>query len=151
MTAYEWKTPGLYRVDPNTAGRYLDAIYRETGRIEPSEVVERSRDVASPLHGCFEWDDSKAAQKWREQQARVLIANVMVVGEPTEHVYTRAFVHVEQEYQPISIVLESKDKTSELLRNALRELRTFEAKYRELTQLVPVFKAIRIVTDDEAA
>lgn len=147
MAAYQWKLDGMYNVDANVAGKELERIYNENGAIEPSVVVEQSRPKDAPLHSCFEWDDKAAAQKYREQQARVIIANVVIVGEPEEDTRTRAFVHVEQSYQPLYIVLESKDKTEELLQNAMRELRTFEAKYRELSQLAPIFNAITEVAE----
>lgn len=147
MAAYQWKLEGLYNVDPNIAGEELERIYNENGAIEPSVVVDQSRPKNAPLHSCFEWNDQVAAEKYREQQARVMIANVVVVGEPTNESYTRAFVHVEQTYQPLYVVLESADKTSELLQSAMRDLRTFEAKYNELSELAPVFNAITEVTN----
>lgn len=145
MSAYQWKTPGLYNVDPTIAGNFLNEIYEEQGKIEPSIVVEKSRPDDAPLHHCFEWNDEIAANKFREQQARVLIANVVITGEPSEDTYTRAFVHVQNEYQPLYIVLEDPRKTGELLESALKELRAFERKYRELEELAPVFSAIEKV------
>lgn len=149
MAAYEWKMSGLFNVDANDAGAELERIYEKHGSIEPAQVVEESRPKKAPLHSCFEWDDATAAEKYREQQARCIIANVMVVGQPESDTFTRAFVHVEQKYQPLYVVLESADKTAELLQTAMRELRTFEAKYRELSQLTPVFQAITEITKED--
>lgn len=147
MAAYEWKTSGLFKVDANIAGQELERIYKRDGAIDPSVIVDESRPDNAPLHDCFEWDDEKAAQLYRERQARTMIANVVMVGEPKKETYTRAFVHVEHEYRPLKVVLENKDMTQELLRNALRELKCFEAKYRELSDLAPVFDAIQKVTE----
>lgn len=142
MAAYKWKLEGMYNVDAQIAGNELERIYNDNGAIEPSVVVEESRNENAPLHPCFEWDDEVAADEWRKQQARNIIGSIMIVGETPDESYTRAFVHVESEYQPLSIVLKSAEKTEELFANALRELRTFEAKYSELEKLRPVFKAI---------
>lgn len=142
---YKWKIDGLYGVDAQVAGNELERIYREQGTLEPSVVVEQSRPKRAPLHSVFEWDDEVAAEKWREQQARVVIASVMVVDEKTNEPFTRAFVHVSDDYRPLSIVLEDRDMTEELLDSALRELRTFERKYNDLVQLAPVFDAIEQV------
>lgn len=49
------------------------------GRLTPDMVVADARRPASPLHSFFEWDDGKAAQAWRIEQARDLIRTVMVV------------------------------------------------------------------------
>lgn len=142
---YKWKIEGLYGVDAQVAGKELERIYSEQGTLEPSVVVEQSRPKSAPLHSVFEWDDEAAAEKWREQQARVVIASVMVVDERTDEPFTRAFVHVSDDYRPLSIVLEDRDMTEELLDFALRELRTFERKYNDLVQLAPVFNAIEQV------
>lgn len=142
---YKWKIEGLYGVDAQVAGKELERIYSEQGTLEPSVVVEQSRPKSAPLHSVFEWDDEVAAEKWREQQARVVIASVMVVDESTDEPFTRAFVHVSDDYRPLSIVLEDRDMTEELLDSALRELRTFERKYNDLVQLAPVFHAIEQV------
>lgn len=147
MSAYEWKTPGLYKVDANVAGKELERIYKRDGKIEPSVLVEESRPEDAPLHDCFEWDDKKAADAYRKSQARGIMCNVMIVGEPKRDTYTRAIVNVCKEYRPLKVVLQSKDMTQELLRNALRDLKCFETKYRELSELAPVFDAIQKVAE----
>lgn len=50
----------------------------ENGRLTARDVVTAARDPASPLHDCFEWDDSTAAEAWRTEQARSLIRSVVV-------------------------------------------------------------------------
>lgn len=145
MSAYVWKIDGIYSVDAQTAGKELERIYQETGRLEPKDIVEASRPKKAPLHNCFEWDDEKAAAKYREHQAQKIIQAVAYVQDINEPEPIRAFVSVQNEYKPISVVLASVDMSSELLANALRELRTFELKYRQLQELMPVFEAIKEV------
>ena len=48
------------------------------GKLTAHAVVDAARDAKSPLHGYFEWDDSKAAEQYRLDQARVLIRTVQV-------------------------------------------------------------------------
>ena len=56
----------------------LRALYEKNGkRLTPELVVRDARSPSSPLHGCFEWDDSAAAEAWREQQARTLMRSVV--------------------------------------------------------------------------
>ena len=52
---------------------------RNGGVLTPEAVVRAAKKQSSPLHGCFDWNDTDAAEKWRHQQARVLIHNVQVV------------------------------------------------------------------------
>ena len=51
------------------------------GPISPQMVLDRARDESSPLHDCFEWNDTTAAEKYRLVQARVLLRLVVPVYE----------------------------------------------------------------------
>lgn len=64
------------------------------GRITPAEVVEAAKPEDSVLHPYFTWDDTEAARKCREDEARVLIRSVRVVIT-TQPFITKApaFVH----------------------------------------------------------
>jgi hypothetical protein len=57
--------------------RAIEALER-SGRVTPDEVVEAAKSKSSPLHSCFDWDDSVAGHKWRLEQARTLIRTVKV-------------------------------------------------------------------------
>lgn len=59
----------------------LDRIAKAApdGVLTPAAVVDAARDESHPLHDRFEWDDSKAAEAHRLNQARVLIRSVRVV------------------------------------------------------------------------
>ena len=146
---YQWKIPGLYKVDAQTAGDELERIHAKNGCLEPAAVVEESRPEDAPLHSLFEWDDPKAAEKYREIQAGTIIRAIVAVdagGHSGESV--RAFVHVQDTYQPMSVVVKSRDLMEELQGTALRELQAFQRKYRSLQKVSafkPVFKAIDVV------
>ncbi len=72
--------------------RVLDGMIRQHGRVDQKMLVEAARDPAHPLHGYFEWDDTIAAEKYRESQAlRMIMASKFVVmlnsqGHPTPRV-----------------------------------------------------------------
>lgn len=64
------------------------------GTLTPKAVVEDARDPDSPLHEHFDWDDTSAAERYREEQARGLIRQVKVVIEVDEVVMrVPAYVH----------------------------------------------------------
>lgn len=134
------------KVSAQIAGEELERIYQENGELDPAHVVEESRPENAPLHPCFEWNDAVAAEKYREYQAQSIIQNVTV---ETEHLTTdapiRAFVHVQNTYMPVDIVLNDAEKAEELLMSALRELKSFQRKYNSLSSLQPVFEAIQEV------
>lgn len=76
-------------------GKTLSNIQREMSVITPKIVVEKASDPRSPLHKYFEWDDTVAAQKHREWQARFLITSVHIVDAHSENQSPiRAFVNV---------------------------------------------------------
>lgn len=139
---YQWKVPGVMPVDAQTAGTELERIYATHGRLEPSDIVDESRDEQAPLHRCFEWNDAAAAEKYRQSQAANIIRSIVTVQEtergPQE---VRSYVHVQTGYQPISVVVNSEEQMNTLLRSALRELSAFRQKYSALSALRPVFDA----------
>lgn len=142
---YQWKVPGIMPVDAQTAGNELQRIYERDGVIEPETVVAESQTPSAPLHSCFEWDDAKAAHKYRITQAQNIIRAIVVVDDAKQP-ETRAFVNVQREYHPVSVVVRNPEKREILLQNALNELRWFERKYNTLQELSAVFSAIEEVT-----
>lgn len=142
---YQWKVPGIMPVDAQTAGNELQRIYERDGVIEPETVVLESESPSAPLHSCFEWDDEKAAHKYRITQAQGIIRAIVAVDERQENPDTRAFVSVQSEYHPVSVVIQNPEKRDVLLQNALNELHWFEKKYNSLRELSGVFSAIKEV------
>jgi len=51
---------------------------RGGGTLTPASVVDAARSEESPLHQYFEWDDSIAAEAYRQDQARELIRRIRV-------------------------------------------------------------------------
>lgn len=150
---YEWKMPGLYNVPAQVAGEELDRIYQDRGKLDAADVVDESRPEEAVLHPCFEWDDPKAAELYRQQQARNLInCIVTVVDTPkNKQVETRAFVHLEQSYHPLTVVVIDTEKLYQLKLSAFRELKAFRKKYQNVAELVPVFQAIDAVIEGDVS
>ena len=152
---YQWKTTGLFKVDANVAGAEIERCRDADGYIAPGAVVARAADNDNALHPCFEWDNDTAAGKWREQQARVLICN-LVTEYPSKEadagpIVVRAFVHIASEtvdgakergYKHIVGILSKEDETAYMMDRALAELRSFKAKYGKLVALTGVISAI---------
>lgn len=144
---YAFKINGIYPVTAQTAGEELQRIYARRGSLRPADIVDESRSEDAPLHPCFEWDDAKAAEKYREGQAYKLVQAITTVMETDSGPSpVRAFVHVEKDYHPIQVVLSSEERTRELLQTALRELISFKAKYNTLSALRRVFAEIDQLT-----
>ena len=95
------KSYGYKQLSPKESavvGRELKKIQSNLSVVTPRVVVEEARDPESPLHQYFEWDDTIAAQKHREWQARSLISSVFIVDADNEDSGPiRAFVSVSPE------------------------------------------------------
>lgn len=60
--------------------RELERLYKRDKVITPASVLDAARSKSSPLHEFFEWDDKKAADKYRLMQAsEMIVASKFVV------------------------------------------------------------------------
>ena len=144
---YKWKT-NYHKVKPEIAGAELERIENTVG-LTAKNVVMESRPQNAPLHKEFTWDDSKAAEKYREQEARTLIGDIVIeIDGEAKQVITRGFVNLStpsnrvSEYESINKVLIDEEKTTALLESAKREMKCFKAKYSTLKELAGVFNEI---------
>lgn len=142
---YEWKTGSRHKVSAAVAAEVMDRLAEED-RLNAQELVEESRPEDAPLHQEFEWDDTIAAEKYREEQAGALIRHLTVKIEANNQEYpTRQYFMVQKEmntYEPIHVILRDEDKTAMLLEQAKREMQAFKAKYAGLKELAAVISAI---------
>lgn len=140
---YEWKTASYIKADANVAGKQCEQLEKTVG-LTAKNLLDANRDENAPLHNEFEWRDSIAAEKYRENQARHIIACLCVrtettSGEQSEPV--RAFLQITSdcEYQSLNVILQSADSHSAMLAMALKELKAFQRKYKVLAELKPLF------------
>lgn len=150
---FSWKAGTQFPVNPKVAADTIKNLQHRLGRdiITAKELLDESRDPNAPLHSCFEWDDSVAAEKYRLEQARKLIASVEVryVDDKKQTSPVRCFVNVqsvapkrEGHFAFIETVLQNPDYRKQMLSNALIDLRNFQKKYSDLKELSGVNKAI---------
>ena len=52
---------------------------KNKGKITPTAVVNDGKNIFSPFHNYFEWNDRKASDQYRLHQARVLINHIVEV------------------------------------------------------------------------
>lgn len=76
----------------------LRQIEQKYSIITPKLVVAMAQDESSAMHNFFEWEDSVAAERYREWQARSLIMRVYVVrADAPNSEPVRAFVNIKSE------------------------------------------------------
>jgi len=134
-------------------GAELDKIAREyDGELSPKIVVEEARQKNSPLHECFEWNDAKASESWRRQQARCLINHIEVeIIYKDEPKRMRAFTSIvfdlendekERRYIDTEVVMQSKSLREKAVNQAFKDFMILRTKHKELSELVQIFNAI---------
>lgn len=138
----------------------LRALHAE-GNLRASAVLARARNVHNPLHDCFEWDNGKAAQQWRLQQAGALIRTVKITTESGSKVRAyypvRATSSAETAYVPAKDVAESIDLRSNFRRQVSQEICGMVRRWRlhaEFFDLDDILEEIRAVWesgDEQAA
>lgn len=125
---------------------------RHGGVLMPEQVIKAARPKTSPLHGSFDWDDTKAARKWRIEQARRLIrVFVAVIGNDGNKRETRMYISLSTDrngqggYRIIEDVLSDTEMRSTLLQDAYEDMGRFRQKYAALQELAEVFRAMEKV------
>lgn len=146
---YQWRSGARINADAQQAGETIELLRQKAnGSLTPAMVVEAARPATSVLHGAFEWDDSEAAERFRESQARQLIGALVVrvqprgVPEPK-----RAFVSVERPqmgpgYEARHVVLSDKELRAQVIRQGWTDLDAWVAKYAEFSEFSTITEAI---------
>lgn len=134
------------KADPQKIGQALAKIASDgAGRLTPAAVVEAARSAKSPLHRHFEWDDAKAAESYRRDQAREIIGIIRVESDGDEPV--RAFLSVKDSagtaYRTSQEVAGSLDLQLAVLKQAERDLESFTRRYRDLKDICSDVETVR--------
>jgi hypothetical protein len=147
-TVYQWRSGARIPVEAQAAGEEIEHLRKKAnGALTPAFVVDAARDVRHTLHPAFEWNDSEAAERYREEQARHLIGALVVTVKPagvTRQV--RAFVSVHQNeqqgYTSLPVAMSDAELRQQVIERALRELEQWRERYQGYVELADVFAAI---------
>ena len=151
MITAKWERgfESLYRgVDANAVAEEIMSIGDSA---TPQQIVDKGRDESTELHKCFTWDDTDAAEKWRKQEARIVVGH-LVIQRPKEEEHKpeiRVFLkpHDSDGYQPATMVFRNEDSYLAMLQRALSELRAFQKKYSILSDRAELLNLIDAVNE----
>jgi hypothetical protein len=147
MPIYAFKDDVRTDIVKNVKGADAQPVGEELARITatngglltPAEVINAARNKTSVLHRHFDWNNAAAAQQWRLQQARHLVAAIRIVADDGDHSLTRAYVSIHANgstaYHSLDEVLKNGALQELLLRQADRDLAMFERRYAELIDI----------------
>lgn len=143
---YKWKVP-LYKVSAQEAGEHIESLISQNGDVTPKLLVDDARPTDALLHPCFEWNNQKAAEKYRHDQAKTMISNLITVSIDGDKEVDQApaFVNIKQRnesahYQAVTVALSNEATREQVLRNAKAELAMFKRKYENLLNLTKILE-----------
>lgn len=150
---YQYQGPGAPDIPADIVGGEIERIYREQGVINASAIVDAARDPSALLHSTFEWDDTVAAERHRESQARQLVRAVVIVPEPERGEAfqpVRAFVSIYQErqrfYKPLVRVAQEPDEREQVMRRLRNELLGVRQRYLNTLEVLGMLSAVDDLT-----
>ena len=86
--------------DAQIIGEEVERIKGSKGYISAKEVLDVASDKNSKLHKYFQWDNSKAAEEFRLQQARMIVNHIVEITVINNVKYPqRSFVSVNHKQQ----------------------------------------------------
>lgn len=151
---YVFKTGRYFKTDAQTIGEVCERLEKE-GNLTPKKLVDVSRPKNAPLHKEFEWNNSIAAEKYREVQAGYLIRSIEVkiteipsetanldvtITKEQNEITTRAFHAVDRDgkgYDSLETISNDEEKTEKLMEICLKDIKYFKEKYLVLRSCLP--------------
>lgn len=125
-----WKSGCRISAD---AQKVADEILAIGSSATTAQILDKARDKHTELHKCFDWDDAEAAEKWRLQQARHIVCNLVIKEKSdTPRPEVRVFFKTDADngYKPTVLIMQDKDEYRKLLDLALAELNSFKLQFK---------------------
>jgi hypothetical protein len=154
---YEWKDGSRVKAKAQEVGEELERIeYKDA-----ENVVEAARKSNGELHKCFEWNDAKAGQEYRKEQARYILRMIVTEVESKESgetviVRVRAFESVRfavsegsddaektMTYIPIREVLGDKAMREQVIGRLMTTIAEAERTAETYSHIAPELKKTR--------
>lgn len=157
---YQWK-PGFSGkgVACSVVAELIERIKDKNGEASPKAFVDASRPKNAPTHKMLPWNNTEAAEKWREHLARRIIHSVEIVrvndtGEKKREI---AYVSVKKPFQPgagyQSTVDAMANPTSRqiVLETAWNILQGWHKRYGRLTEYANIAREIERIQGEGGA
>jgi hypothetical protein len=166
---FSWAYGHVGGVQAEDVAQIVESLYAERGAVTPEAVVELARPMDAPLHPAFEWDDAVAAETYRENQARGLLAKLVVSYRRTDGTMTPPTRYVvklqarkdedpEDEtleaatqphvYIPIRRVMSEDVLRRKYVREAYLSVASWRRRYQDIAEFATLFEAIDALADE---
>lgn len=151
MKKYAWKGGEKAKrgIKPEVAGSELKKLCGNKGGVSTAQVVEAARPKSAPLHSWFTWDNTRAADLYRQEEAGMLMRFCVEVQEVNgEECETPVVCYVpsgdsnEMMHVQTSDVMSDTAQREYIIQAALDGLRSWRLRYGMLKELASVVTAI---------
>ncbi|MBA7711658.1 hypothetical protein ES703_120624 [subsurface metagenome] len=114
-------------------------------------IVDEAREENSPIHECFQWDDSKASELYRRHQAVNLINHIVIIdvkdGEEKEvpflvNVKIADSDEEDRGYISFEELIDDELLYTQYLNGLIQELITLKAKIKNFKELKGIYREI---------
>lgn len=141
-------------VSAEIVGESLSKIYHKNAhKLTAQSVVKEASSSKHPLHACFEWNDTKAAQKYRLEQARQIIkCTTVVTQQGKKKVAVRAFISIRKDehgdlsHNPFAKGESYYASVKDAMSNKILEKYTIESVFRDLQNLMDKYETVKAVS-----
>lgn len=109
----------------NIIGNRIDYLmHQNNNKIKPDTIVQDAKSVKSPIHNFFEWNNTIAAKKYRLEQAKNMIANIVIVEiidnkQQEVRSYPNIIINNSKYYIPMEIAIKNKEYRKQLIDNLI--------------------------------
>lgn len=117
-------------------------MLKKKDALTASGILEEARDKNSPLHGLFEWDDTKAAHEYRLMQARQVARryNITEADPASKLVHVPAVIvdrgdKREGQYKRAGTVVKQITEFERAMSEALSRLKSAQEAVKQLEDL----------------
>jgi len=150
----KWNRKPKNAPDANIAYQCIEEIKERRKGITPQLLIIESRKKKSPLHNCFEWNDSKAAKEYRIVQAHEILRSLVIevdVEEYEEPRHVRALIapsSIEADttsWTTIGEVCDDEELQAAYMRQLKHDLNAIKNKIKSFKIFSEIVKAIEAV------
>lgn len=145
MTVYRWKPGSEWRNgDVQRVGEQLKTLADEHGdQLTPTLIVEAARPEDTPLHRLFEWNNDRAAELYRRQQARRVMQSIEVIPNADSSPRKMFVAVVEKKpsgdvskvYVSTERAMSDVELTLQILNAAMDFIESFRSRYGQFKEL----------------
>lgn len=137
------------------AQRCYDEIQTLGESYTPQDIVELAKGKDTELHKCFDWNNKKAAEKWRVHQARMICCSLTVKVQSSTEKPSMSYRVIEHDredmaYKPVVLTVRNEDEYQRLLSQAIGEMQAFQRRYQKIVELQEVLNEIEICLQEQA-